>query len=87
MTQETRVTKRQVAQMIRQAFERRKNGQARPVGILDKPPFLEELEDGQEMEVDLRPAQVGPGDPLRPERRRYVRRGDRLFFQVMEEVK
>ena len=74
------VTKRQVGQMIRQARER-------TIQMRTKPPSIDDLKDGQEMEVDLHPAQVGPGEPTRHERRRYVRRGERLFFVVMEEVK
>ncbi len=74
------VTKRQVGQMIRQAFERR-------IEVRNSPPSLDDLKNGQEVEVDLHPAQVGPGEPLGFERRRYVRRGDRLYFHVLEEVK
>lgn len=77
------VTKRQVGQMIRQAFERREAS----VEVSTSPPSLEDLRDGQEVEVDLHPAQVGPGEPLGFERRRYVRRGDKLFFYVLEEVR
>lgn len=86
-------TKRQVGQMIRQAFERRKQchvGKTLPengsIKGLSGAPRLDDLEDGQGVEVDLHPAQVGPGEPLGYERRRYVRRGDRLFFYVLEEV-
>lgn len=75
------VTKRQVGQMIRQAFERRS------VEVLNKPPYIDDLTDGQEVEVDLHPAQLGPGEPTGFERRRYVRRGNELYFHVLEEVK
>lgn len=76
------VTKRQVGQMIRQAFKRRED-----IKVFVSPPVLEDLKEGQEVEVDLHPAQIGPGEPIGFERRRYVRRGDQLFFHMLQEVR
>lgn len=51
------------------------------------PPRLEDLEDGEEVDADLQPGRAGPGDPPKREFRRYYRRGDRLFYFVLTEVK
>ena len=81
------VTKRAVGQMIRHAFKKRMNGQVTSLEIAAQPPRLDDLEDGQQVDVDLHPAQVAPGDPAKHERRRYLRQGDRLFYYVLQEVK
>lgn len=51
------------------------------------PPKVEDLEDGEEVEADLQPGRAGPGDPVKREYRRYYRRGDRLFYFVLQEVR
>lgn len=84
--EEAFATKRQVGQIIRQAFERREREEGKRE-VLKAPPDLEDLKNGQEVEVALCPGQIGPAEPQGYEYRRYVRRGQRLFFFVMEEVK
>lgn len=90
MSEKKILSKQQVGQMIRHAFEKRMNGQMDQMNqseIATKPPILNELKDGQQVDVDLYPAQVAPRDPSKHERRRYIRQGNRLFFYVLQEVK
>lgn len=88
MSEKKILSKQQVGQMIRHAFEKRMNGQINgQMKLATKPPILDELKDGQQVDVDLYPAQVAPGDPAKHERRRYIRQGSRLFFYVLQEVK
>ncbi len=72
------VTKRQVGQMISARAKR---------DLREYPPGLDDLKEGEEVDADLMPGRVGPGNPEKREFRRYYRRHNRLFYFVLNEVR